>query len=174
MYCSKCGLELKENQTFCTGCGHAAGNPLAAGTGEEARLGKFDRAIRRLSRYWYLFAGINIVLGAMGLFAIQTSLTVHPGPWEPWPHPYIWNWTMAGGLAWSLLAARIVLSFAAGWGLQRRADWGRVVAMFAGIISILQFPVGLVLGVYTLQALLGRHHATMYDHLESDAAFGLR
>jgi hypothetical protein len=81
---------------------------------------------------------------------------------------------MAGGLAWSLLAARVVLSFAAGWGLQQRSDWGRVVAMIAGAVSSLQFPIGLVLGVYTYQVLLGRHHATMYDHLESEAPLGLR
>jgi zinc-ribbon domain len=174
MYCSKCGLELKDSQAFCTGCGHAAGKPLAVQSAEKIEMGKFDLAIRRLSRYWYLFGVINLVLGAVGLFAVQTGLAVHPGPWEPWPHPYFLDWTLAGGLAWSLLAARIVLSFAAAWGLQQRAEWGRVVAVIAGAISILQFPIGLVLGVYTLQTLLGRRHATMYDHLESGAVLGLR
>jgi len=106
MYCSKCGLELKDSQAFCAGCGHAAGKSFAAQSAEKVELGKFDRAIRRLARFWSLFGILNIVLGAMGLFAIQTGLTTHPGPWEPWPHPYIWNWTLAGSLAWSLLAAR--------------------------------------------------------------------
>ena len=174
MYCSKCGLEIKENQAFCSGCGHPAGKPIISQPSEKVDLMKFDRTIRRLSRYWFLFAGINVVLGGMGLFAIQSGLTSHPGPWEPWPHPYIWNWTLVGGLAWSLLVARIALSVAASWGLQQRTDWGRVVAILAAAVSFLQFPIGLALGVYTLQALIGKRHATLYDQLESRAALGVR
>jgi len=174
MYCSKCGLEIKENQAFCSGCGHAAGKTIVSQAPEGADLIRFDRSIRRLSRYWFLFAGFSVVLGGMGLFAIQSGLSSHTGPWEPWPHPYIWNWTLAGPLAWSLLAARIALSVAAAWGLQQRTDWGRVVALLAAAVSFLQFPIGLVLGVYTLQALLGKHHSTLYDHLENEAVLGAR
>jgi len=46
--------------------------------------------------------------------------------------------------------------------------------MFASAISFLQFPIGLALGVYTFQVLLGRRHATMYGELENGAALGLR
>jgi len=43
MHCSKCGLEIKENQAFCSGCGHPAGKPIISQPSEKVDLMKFDR-----------------------------------------------------------------------------------------------------------------------------------
>jgi hypothetical protein len=125
----------------------------------------FERVIRNLSRFWYLFAGLNLVLGLTGLFLVQTGLASTPGPWEPWPHPPLWEWTLVGGAAWTLVITRVVLSAAVGWGLQNHTDWGRPVAIASGIFSLLQFPIGLVLGTYTLAVLIGKHHGELYHQL---------
>jgi hypothetical protein len=156
---------MKDNQAFCAACGHPAGKPVIAKSAEAVEYAKFERAVRQLSRFWYLFAGLSVILGAIGLFAIQTELTTHTGPWEPWPHPYIWNWTLFGSAAWMLFATRVALALASGWCLQRQTDWGRPVAIFAGALAFTQFPIGVVLGVYTLSMLLGKRRATLYDRI---------
>lgn len=165
MYCSKCGAAVSETQEFCAKCGQ----PVAAMVAEAAEQFRFEQAIRRLAFYWYVFAGLSLVLGVMGLFAVQTGLTMNAGPWEPWPHPYIWNWTLAGSVAWTLLSLRVAAAAAAGWGLTRHTDWSRPVTLFAAGIAFLQFPIGLVLAIYTFSVLLGKHHASLYARIGSHA-----
>lgn len=165
MFCSKCGAIVGE-QGLCARCGHSATAGLI-GKKQQDELSRFERTIRRLSRLWYLFAGLSLVLGVMGLFAVQTGISTHAGPWEPWPHPYIWNWTLTGGVGWTLLLLRVGSAAAAGWGLVRETDWSRPVALIAACIAFLDFPIGFVLSLYTFSALLGRRHAQLYAQLES-------
>jgi hypothetical protein len=165
MFCSKCGLAFEKNEANCPHCGEPAGAPLHPLTADALDHNDFERAIRRLSRFWYLFAGLSLALGVMGLVMVQTGLANAVGPWEPWPHPPIWEWTLVGGAGWTQVAIRVVLSAAAGWGLEQHTDWGRPVAIFAGAFSFLQFPIGLVLGAYTLIVLLGRHHGELYHRM---------
>lgn len=165
MYCSKCGAEISATQGFCARCGHSTNSATGTQASEAADLARFQGKIRRLRRFWYLFAGLSGVLGIMGLFAVQTGLTMHTGPWEPWPHPYIWNWTMAGGVAWTLLLLRIAAAIAAGWGLERMTDWSRPVALIAACVAFLDFPIGFLLAVYTFSALLGKRHTQLYELL---------
>lgn len=153
MYCSKCGLEFGSGEySVCPHCGKR----VVAGLENTG----FERTILRLSRFWYLFAGLNIALGLAGLFMVQTGQVSAAGPWEPWPHPPVWIWTLTGAAGWTLVMGRVLLSLAAGWGLRNGADWARVVAIAAGAFAMLQFPFGLVLGAYTIAVLLLRHSGT--------------
>lgn len=161
MYCSKCGATIANNQAFCSGCGH----PTPTAPSGVAELQRFENRVRRLSRCWYGFAGLSLVLGLMGLFAVQTGISNHIGPWEPWPHPYIWNWTLSGSSAWILLSVRLAAAVAAGWGLARHTDWSRTIALAAAAFAFTQFPIGLVLAVYTFSVLLGKHNAELYRRL---------
>jgi hypothetical protein len=175
MYCSKCGAAVSQGQVFCSHCGHSTTTALGTQSAEAAELSRFERTVQRLSRYWYLFAGLNLVLGAMGLFAIQTGLSMHAGPWEPWPHPYIWNWTLMGSTAWTLLSMRVVFAVAAAWGLSRLTDWSRVVTLIAAGCAFLEFPIGFALAIYTFSVLLGKHHGQLYSRLGGNSmATGIR
>jgi hypothetical protein len=162
MFCNKCGLAFGQDQEVCPNCGQAASQPLTAAPLQHS---VFERTIRRLSRFWYLFTGLNLALGLGGLFMVQTGLAAVAGPWEPWPHPPIWAWTLTGAAGWTLVIGRVILSLAAGWGLAVHADWGRPVAILAGAFAFLQFPIGLVLGTYTLIVLLGTHRGHLYHLL---------
>ena len=162
MYCSKCGGAIEQNEAICGKCGQPAGAPLPTVAPEAPQLSGFDRTVRRLGKFWYLFAGLSAVLATMGLFMVQTGQTGMPGPWEPWPHPPIWAWTLTGSAAWTLTLARFVFAVAAAWGLQNRADWGRVVAFLAGAFALTDFPIGAVLGVYTIAAMIGRRRGELY------------
>jgi hypothetical protein len=165
MVCSKCGRELLVGEAFCPACGHPAGKSLASLAAQSIGRRSFARTISRLSLFWYLFAGLNLVLGAAGLIMIYTGTPGLAGPWEPWPHPPIWAWTVAGPVAWSLVITRAALAIAAGLGLKRLADWGRPVAMLAAVVAFAQFPIGLLLGAYTLAVLLGKRNAMLYRDL---------
>lgn len=165
MFCSKCGSIVGAKQVFCAHCGHSTTVANTAQAGQ-TELVRFERTIRRLSRYWYLFAGVSAMLGLMGLFAVQIGLSMQAGPWEPWPHPDIWRWTLAGEVGWTLVLLRVTFAAAAGWGLDRKTDWSRPVALIAAGLAFLEFPIGLVLAVYTAPVLLGKHHAELYKSLE--------
>lgn len=161
MYCSKCGSIVSTQQVPCSRCGHST--QTASTVEQHDELLRFERTVRRLSRYWYLFAGVSAMLGIMGLFAVQTGMSMQAGPWEPWPHPYIWNWALAGGVGWTLLLLRVGFAIAAGWGLASRSDWSRPVALMAAGAAFLEFPIGLVLAIYTATVLIGRQHGALYS-----------
>jgi hypothetical protein len=43
--------------------------------------------------------------------------------------------------------------------------WGRLVAIVAAILSLLKFPFGTAMGVWTLVMLLGYRNSSLYDQL---------
>jgi hypothetical protein len=166
MYCAKCGMDLGKKETVCPQCGQIATYSSPAPTSSMLRSQDlFRRTIHRLAWYWMFFAALNVALGVCGLFFVQTELTRQAGPWEPWPHPPLLEWTFIGNLAWILLGARIVLAVLAGIGMLNQADWGRPTAILAAIAAVTQFPIGLVLGAFTLVKLSGRDRAQNYRNL---------
>ncbi|MCC7163729.1 MAG: hypothetical protein IT331_14635 [Anaerolineae bacterium] len=56
-----------------------------------------------------------------------------------------------GGL---LLIVLSVPGLLAGYGLLRRREWGRVLAIVVALLNLFNFPLGTLLGVYTLWVLL--------------------
>jgi hypothetical protein len=58
-----------------------------------------------------------------------------------------------------------VLCVVAGWGLLERAEWGRIVAIIAAILSLIKFPFGTALGIATLVILLGYRNTVLYERL---------
>lgn len=164
MFCSKCGSAITENRASCPSCGHPAGTGVLDEAVHAAEQTRFDRILGRLSQYWLIFAALSVALGVAGFFIGPAGAYAHAVPYEPWPHPPIWNWTMAAGVVWILLASRVVLALLAAVGLRRRCAWCRPVALLAGAAAITQFPIGLVLGAYTIAVLIGKHRAALYAH----------
>ena len=52
------------------------------------------------------------------------------------------------------LAMLALLGIIRGWGLLAQKDWARVLVIVLGMLHLVDFPFGLVLGVCTLWALL--------------------
>jgi len=161
VFCNKCGRKLNQDALNCEGCGNPSGSQHTSLALERAH---FDRIIRTLGHLWYAFAALSVTLAIIGLFMVQTGLMNSAGPWEPWPHPPVWSKILAGSGGWALAFSRIVLGAAAGWGLIHRTDWCRVVAILASAIALTQFPMGAVLGVFTLIMTIGRHRIELYNH----------
>ena len=53
-----------------------------------------------------------------------------------------------------MLLVKAAAGIAAGLGLLQRQDWGRVLAIVLGVISLINIPFGTALGIYTLWVLV--------------------
>lgn len=62
--------------------------------------------------------------------------------------------TVVGTSLGVLLALLAVPGMVAGYGLLRRRAWGRYLAIVVGIFNLVNFPIGTVIGAYTLIILL--------------------
>jgi hypothetical protein len=51
----------------------------------------------------------------------------------------------------------------AGYGLLKRRAWGRVLAIVVGILGLVNFPIGTVIGLYTLWVLLQEQAPTVFS-----------
>lgn len=61
-----------------------------------------------------------------------------------------------------LMAALAVPGMVAGYGLLKRKNWGRVLAIIVGIFSLMNFPLGTAIGIYTLYVLLQEEAPTYF------------
>lgn len=52
---------------------------------------------------------------------------------------------------------------AAGVGLLKRRNWGRILAIIVGVLNIPNFPLGTAIGVYTLYVLLQSEAAAYFQ-----------
>jgi hypothetical protein len=161
MFCAGCGQMVANDRAVCLKCGRPV-QSAPPRAGEAAELYQFGRAIFRLQRYWFLFACLNVALGVTGLVMAHLGLLSRVGPWEPWPHPPLLEWTYLGTSAWSLVILRAALAAVASIGLRDRAGWARLVTGMAAVLAFTQFPIGLLLGAYTMVKLLGTHNAELF------------
>jgi hypothetical protein len=65
-----------------------------------------------------------------------------------------WIWPGVLRVVGGFLIAKGVLGIIAGWGLHERHSWARMLAIVLGFLSLLHFPFGMALGIYTLWVLL--------------------
>ncbi len=161
MFCAGCGQVLGK-EAVCPRCGMPVNTVSQGMACEAAALYQFGRTVRRLRHFWFLFACLNVALGVAGLIMVQMGLAHQAGPWEPWPHPPLIDWTFLGGSGWALLITRVVFAAAATIGLRDRAEWARLVTGMAAIVAMTQFPIGLLLGAYTLVKLSGKRNAELF------------
>ncbi|HUX43239.1 MAG TPA: hypothetical protein VMV57_00680 [Terracidiphilus sp.] len=136
----------------------------------EFQLQNYAGRVRALSICWFVYGGLSLLLGFVGMSFASHFLMRAFGPWghgpfnngsmgQEWMGPAIIHF------AWAIIVVRSALAFIAGWGLMERAPWGRVVAVVAGVISLIKFPIGTAIGIWTLVTLLGYRNSTLYDHL---------
>ena len=178
MFCSGCGQALTQGQAVCAHCGRPTaavpppppphGMPLPNLAFEVAN---YANRVRALSTVWFIYGGLVLVTGLIGLSFANSFFNGGFGPWMrgPWGHG---DFPFGPGFgsaiihfAWMMVILRAALAFIAGWGLMERAPWGRVVAIVAAFLSILKIPFGTAIAIWTLVTLLGYRNTTLYDQL---------
>lgn len=190
MNCQVCGAPFAVGVRFCSRCGAAvmppeeAGGTVAAATGSGAgvpgyayagpamamRPPRVSQHVRTLGILWVVLGVWRVLGGLFGMFFLS-AMTTHR--WGSWGIPF-GHWGNGWPPQWMsflvpLIAAGTIvaagLAFATAYGLLNRTRWGRVVAMIAAILTLLKFPVGTALGIYTLWVLAPASSAAEYDHL---------
>ena len=171
MYCSGCGQAIAPGQGICPQCGRPTAPPVPSVPGLAFELDSYAGKVRTLSIVWFIYAGLALVTGFMGLAFAHAFMDGRFGFWMhgPWGRGPMPPWFFGPALlrfAWLAVVGRVCLAAAAGWGLMERAPWGRLVAIVAAVLSLLRFPFGTALGIWTLVVLLGYRNTTLYDQLQ--------
>jgi hypothetical protein len=138
--------------------------------GIQFQLESYAGKVKALSVVWFIYAGLSVSTGIIGLAFANAFMGgrfgywMH-GPWAHGPMPPMWFLPAAMHVAWIFLVVRAGLALAAGWGLWERSPWGRIVAIVAAFLSLLKFPFGTALGIWTLVVLMGYRNTTLYEQL---------
>jgi hypothetical protein len=172
MFCSGCGQPIAPGQAVCPQCGRPASVPPPTVPNLAFEVANYSNRVRALSTVWFIYGGVVILTGIIGMTFASAFLHGGMGPWmhSPWARG---NFPFGPGFgsaiihfAWIMIMVRAGLAFAAGWGLMERAPWGRVVAIVAAFLSLLKIPFGTAIGIWTLVTLLGYKNTALYEQLE--------
>jgi len=169
MFCSGCGQALAAGQPFCPQCGRPATAPVPPIPGLEFQVESYAGKVKSLSIVWFIYAGFSFLTGIAGLTFAHAFFSNHFGNWGnvPWSGGpgNEWFGPMIMSFVWSALVVRTILALVAAWGLVERTQWGRIVAIVAAFLSLLKFPFGTAIGIWTLVVLLGFRNATLYEQI---------
>jgi hypothetical protein len=165
MFCSGCGQALAPGQPVCARCGRPSAGAIPPVPGLAFQLENYAGKVKTLSILWFVYAGVTLLVGLAGLSFLHAFLSGAFGNLIHGPMPPSWIGPMIMHFAIPVLLVRSALAFATGWGLMQHEPWGRIVAIVAAILSLVRFPVGTALGIWTLVMLLGYRNATLYEQL---------
>ena len=173
MQCANCGAPVVMGQRFCNKCGQpVAGSvspvPVAipvpppqpapatqpsppAPSAGYAKPSRVARHITALGLLWIILSSLRLIPGlallVLGHTRFPFMITSLPAPMHLFLGPFL------GGLG-IILSGFAVAGLIAGGGLLARSPWARVLAIVVGCISLIRFPFGTALGIYTLWVLL--------------------
>ena len=107
MYCSGCGQAIEAGQGFCPQCGRPVAAPVPPVPGLQFQLESYAGRVKALSVVWFIYAGLALVTGFMGLAFANAFLSGRFGPWMhgPWaqgPLPPEWIFPASGSTATSM------------------------------------------------------------------------
>ncbi len=184
MYCSGCGQALVTGQEFCPKCGrkHGVGEPRLraaqnvspgapqpgywAGAGAY-QLAALERKVNVLGTAWLVYAALSAMAAAAAYLFFRGMGGGHNflAPWtgHGWGHRFGFATPFWLRFAGAAAAFRVGLAVAAGVGLLQKTSWGRWIAVVAAVISLLHFPLGTALAIWTLVLLLKSPNAALYE-----------
>jgi hypothetical protein len=183
MFCAHCGVQIMPGQIFCSRCGQriiaapASGpvpqpvTPLPSSTNQispsspgagYAEPSRVARNISALGALWILYSVLRLIPG-IALFALGH---LH-FPFLMAPFPFSGHLFMAPflGAIGLLISCTAVAGIIAGWGLMAHQPWARVLAIVLGFLSVIHFPLGTALAVYTFWVLLAGGAEAEYQNL---------
>lgn len=183
MYCAHCGVQLNPGQIFCSKCGQRIAGATASGpvaepmpppqvstnqfstTSPGAGSAGQSRVARNLSALgvcWIIYSLLRLIpaMALFGLSHLHFPFLIRPLPFAP--HFFAGPILGVFGL---LISGVAVAGFIAGWGLLAHQPWARVLAIVLGFISVIHFPLGTALAVYTFWVLLSGGAETEYQNL---------
>lgn len=177
MVCQACGTPIAEGVHFCPKCGaqvvaaQPVTQPVYAQPPVPMYLPRVHRNLQTLGILWCVFGVLRVISGLIGMIVLRTVTSRNFGD-DAWVFGGHWHRSFAPmwiGALWPIAAittvCAAVLALVAGFGLLNRRPWGRVVAIIAGILALIKFPIGTALGIYTLWVLAPGASGLEYDSI---------
>jgi hypothetical protein len=116
-----------------------------------ARPSRVARHLTVLGLLWIILSMIRLIPGvamiALGHMHFPFMLMPIPAPIRLFLAPFF----AAIGI---LISGFAIAGVIAGWGLMAHCPWARMLAIVLGCISLIHFPLGTALGIYTLWVLV--------------------
>jgi hypothetical protein len=170
MFCSGCGQALVPGQPQCAQCGRPVAPVLPAVPNFQFQLENYAARVRALSLVWALYAVLSVLAGVASMTFARGFMSGHFGHWGhgPWTDesgPPEWLGQAIYQFIWVAVVLRTALAVVTAWGLYQRAQWGRILAIVAAFLSLVKFPFGTALGIWTLVVLMGYRNSTLYEQL---------
>ncbi len=162
MFCDSCGASLQTGQGYCVRCGKQVIGPVVAGSGRVARH------THLLGILWIAYSALSGIGGVVLMIVAHTVFGPFGVPSMPGGPPMFLR-PLLSAIA-VLLLVKSAAGIAAGLGLLQRQDWGRVLAIVLGVISLINIPFGTALGIYTLWVLVSPGADKEYEALVRGAA----
>ena len=108
-----------------------------------------------MEKHISVLAVLYIVLGALGILASAIIfLVIAGGGLLSGDNEAIVITSTVGSIISFLVFVFSVPGIIGGIGLSKRKEWGRIFVLILGFLSLLNFPFGTDLGVYTIWALM--------------------
>jgi hypothetical protein len=171
MVCQACGTPVADGVHFCSKCGAqvVAAQQVYAQPPMPMYLPRVQRHLQTLGILWCVFGVLRVISGLVGMIFLRAMSTHNFGD-DAWMFGGRWHGPLAPmwiGSLWPALAVTAVcaaaLALIAGYGLLNRRPWGRVLAIIAGVLALIKFPIGTALGIYTLWVLASGASGLEYD-----------
>ena len=154
MYCDSCGTPIETGHGYCSKCGKAIVGPQPV-----AVVSRVAQHSQILGILWIAYSVLTALIGCLMIFFFQHFVPMmlrYQPPQQQGPPPEV-----VFGMIRPILHFVAILAFAkglagifAGIGLLQRAAWSRTLTLVVACISLLSFPFGTALGVYSLWVLL--------------------
>ncbi len=183
MHCAHCGAQGMLGQRFCSKCGQPLVGAVASASeaqpapppqsstgqtsvpGPRAGFARPSRVARHLSVLGVLWIVLSVMRLIPGLAMLVLGHMRFPFMMMPIPGPvrlFLAPFLSAIGLVISGFA---IAGLIAGWGLMAHCPWARMLAIILGCVSLIHFPLGTALGIYTIWVLVPEGADTEYQSL---------
>jgi hypothetical protein len=146
MFCDACGAALQPGQGYCTRCSKQVIGPVVEGSGRVARHAHL------LGILWIAYSAVSLIGGVI-LMIVSHTIFGPLGLPSMRGGPPMFIRPLLSAIA-VVLICKAAAGIAAGLGLLQRQDWGRILAIVLGAISLINIPFGTAIGIYTLWVLV--------------------
>jgi len=168
VYCINCGIDLGATAKFCSSCGTSL--PDATSVASKAR--DWDFHVNVLA--WLTIAHAALV-GVIGLIVmicgqfVNKLILENPHLFDnanpnDVPPPEVLNIVGPATFLIGIIFMFIALpSIAAGIGMLRYRNWGRMLALVMSFVRLLEFPFGTLTSIYAFWVLLSHEGKRFYS-----------